>query len=42
MMDIIGREREISKLDDVLKSKRSEFIAVYGRRRVVMCSETLC
>ena len=34
MMDIIGREREISKLDDALKSKRAEFIAVYGRRRV--------
>ncbi|MDX8431460.1 MAG: ATP-binding protein [Candidatus Algichlamydia australiensis] len=31
---IIGREREIKKLDQILSSKEAEFLAVYGRRRV--------
>ena len=31
---IIGREREIRLLDDYLNTEKSEFIAVYGRRRV--------
>jgi len=31
---LIGREFEISKLNSYIKSNRSEFIAVYGRRRV--------
>ena len=31
---IIGREEEIEKLDRLLQSKKSEFLAVYGRRRV--------
>ncbi|MEZ4883844.1 MAG: hypothetical protein R3E32_03820 [Chitinophagales bacterium] len=31
---IIGRQKEIQKLDRVLQSKKSEFLAVYGRRRV--------
>ena len=31
---IIGRKKEIEKLENVVKSKKSEFIAVYGRRRV--------
>ncbi|MGC4103074.1 AAA family ATPase [Ferruginibacter sp.] len=34
MEDIIGRSREISLFTKALASKRSEFIAVYGRRRV--------
>ena len=31
---IIGREREISILQDLCSSERAEFVAVYGRRRV--------
>jgi len=31
---IIGREREQTVLSQLLKSKRSEFLALYGRRRV--------
>ncbi len=34
MKSIIGRVKEIEQLDNVLKSNKSEFIAVYGRRRV--------
>ena len=33
-MRIIGRKNEISVLESCLESKRPEFIAVYGRRRV--------
>jgi len=32
--NIIGRKTEISTLEDVFSSKSSEFVAVYGRRRV--------
>lgn len=32
--NIIGRSKEIEKLDRIVKSKKSEFLAVYGRRRV--------
>ena len=31
---IIGRENEIEKLNKLLSSKQSEFLAIYGRRRV--------
>ncbi len=31
---IIGRQKEIQKLDNILQSKKSEFLTVYGRRRV--------
>ena len=31
---IIGRRKEIQKLDNIIQSKKSEFLAVYGRRRV--------
>ncbi len=31
---IIGRKKEILKLDSIIKSKKSEFLTVYGRRRV--------
>ncbi|MFM9837655.1 MAG: AAA family ATPase [Cyclobacteriaceae bacterium] len=31
---LIGREKEIEKLDHLLQSGQSEFLAVYGRRRV--------
>jgi len=31
---IIGRSEEIKKLEKFLKSSKSEFVAVYGRRRV--------
>jgi hypothetical protein len=34
MEKIVGREREKSKLDQIMASKKSEFITVYGRRRV--------
>lgn len=32
--DIIGREEETAILDNLLKSKESELLAIYGRRRV--------
>ncbi|HMQ61891.1 MAG TPA: ATP-binding protein [Flavilitoribacter sp.] len=31
---LIGRKKEIQKLDHIVKSKKSEFLAVYGRRRI--------
>ncbi|GHT22270.1 hypothetical protein FACS189430_03790 [Bacteroidia bacterium] len=31
---IIGRKLEINKLQDLYKSSKSEFVAIYGRRRV--------
>ncbi|MEL6943472.1 MAG: ATP-binding protein, partial [Bacteroidota bacterium] len=34
MKKLIGREREIEKLERVLAKDRSEFVAIYGRRRV--------
>ena len=34
MEKIIGRERELEKLSDYMQSGRSEFVAIYGRRRV--------
>ena len=33
-MKLIGRIREIQKLDKLVASSQSEFLAVYGRRRV--------
>ena len=32
--NIIGREQEIEKLENYISSRKSEFIAIYGRRRV--------
>jgi uncharacterized protein len=32
--EIIGRKKEINKIDNILISKKSEFLALYGRRRV--------
>lgn len=32
--NIVGREQEIEKLEDYIASRKSEFIAIYGRRRV--------
>lgn len=34
MNDVIGRNKEIKQLDQIKSSKKSEFIALYGRRRV--------
>lgn len=34
MEKIIGREKEMGKLSDYMESGRSEFVAIYGRRRV--------
>ncbi len=34
MEKIIGREAEFGKLTDYMESGKSEFIALYGRRRV--------
>ena len=31
---LIGRKEELTILDDILKSRKSEFLAIYGRRRV--------
>ena len=33
-MRIIGRKKEIRRLDRFVESKRSDFVVVYGRRRV--------
>ena len=33
-MKLIGREKEIKELENLYKSDSSEFVAVYGRRRV--------
>lgn len=33
-MRIIGREKEIQKLDSLLESKEADFLAIYGRRRI--------
>ena len=30
----VGRTKEIKKLNALKKSKRAEFVAIYGRRRV--------
>ena len=32
--NIIGREQEIEKLENYISSRKSEFIAIYGRRRI--------
>jgi AAA+ ATPase superfamily predicted ATPase len=32
--NIIGRKKEIKRLQQYIDSSRSEFIAIYGRRRV--------
>ena len=37
---MIGREKEKKYLEDYLDSGKSEFIAVYGRRRVGKTSPT--
>ena len=34
MKDIIGRKKEILQLDKITASRKSEFVALYGRRRV--------
>ena len=34
MKDVIGRDREIKILDRITSSRKSEFVALYGRRRV--------
>ena len=31
---IIGRKQEIASLERIFKSKKSEFVAIYGRRRI--------
>ena len=31
---IIGRKKELLRLDSIVQSKKSEFLTVYGRRRV--------
>ena len=33
-MHISGRDREVKKLDEFYSSNKSEFMAIYGRRRV--------
>ncbi|MES2199677.1 MAG: ATP-binding protein [Chlamydiota bacterium] len=33
-MNLIGRKKEISSLKSIVSSKKAEFIAVYGRRRI--------
>ena len=34
MGSIVGRNKEIESLETLYKSKRSEFVIVYGRRRI--------
>jgi len=31
---LIGRKEELRKLDNIVQSKKSEFLAIYGRRRI--------
>lgn len=31
---IVGREKEIEKLEELYSNEKSDFVAVYGRRRV--------
>ena len=31
---MIGRKKEIQELNDIMESNKSEFVAIYGRRRV--------
>jgi uncharacterized protein len=33
-MKIIGRQRQIAQLEDIIHSDKPEFVAVYGRRRI--------
>ena len=33
-MNVIGRKKEIKAFDEIIASKKSEFLVVYGRRRV--------
>ena len=39
--NIIGRNKEINILDRIYKSKKSELVAIYGRRRVGKTYKTL-
>jgi AAA+ ATPase superfamily predicted ATPase len=32
--EIVGRKKEIKKLDEIFASNEAEFLALYGRRRV--------
>ena len=34
MKTLVGREKEIEKLNEYVNSGRAEFVALYGRRRV--------
>ena len=34
MKSVIGRNREILQMEELKSSPKSEFVAVYGRRRV--------
>lgn len=34
LSDVVGREKEIAVLNSIVESPKSEFLAVYGRRRV--------
>ena len=34
MNNVIGRQNEVNELKDLYLSNRSEFVAIYGRRRV--------
>ena len=34
MNQLIGRQKELKKFHGLLSSNKSEFIAIYGRRRV--------
>lgn len=33
-MEIIGRNKELTQLNELYNSKKAEFVVVYGRRRV--------
>lgn len=39
--NIVGREIEIEKLENYIASRKSEFITIYGRRRVGKLSSKL-
>ena len=37
MSAIIGRDKEVDELKQLVQSRRAEFAAIYGRRRVGEC-----
>ncbi len=41
-MEFIGRKREVAVLEKFWSKDGYDLGVVYGRRRIVMCRDTLC